>query len=68
MMKSITVLCGGDEPQVRKLLGCAALFLYSLIQTLQTFSFGRAFAAYGGIFILTAMFWGWLVDGRAPDR
>lgn len=50
------------------LIGCAALFLYSMIQTLQTFSFGRAFAAYGGIFILTAMLWGWLIDGRSPDR
>ncbi|HVU11136.1 MAG TPA: YnfA family protein [Phototrophicaceae bacterium] len=50
------------------LIGLAALFLYSLIQTAQTFGFGRTFAAYGGIFILTALIWGWLVDHQRPDR
>ena len=34
----------------------------------QAFSFGRAFAAYGSVFILTAMLWGWWVDGQPPDR
>ncbi len=48
--------------------GLIGLFLYSLIQTVQTFGFGRAFAAYGGFFIAAAMLWGWLVDGHAPDR
>ena len=50
------------------LMGLAALFLYSLLQTAQRFSFGRAFAAYGGVFIATAMIWGWWVDHRTPDR
>jgi small multidrug resistance family-3 protein len=50
------------------LFGLAALFIYGLIQTLQTFSFGRAFAAYAGIFLLVAMLWGWFVDGHMPDR
>jgi len=49
-------------------LGLAALSLYGLIQTGQPFTFGRAFAAYGGVFIVTATLWGWWVDGRAPDR
>jgi small multidrug resistance family-3 protein len=49
------------------LLGLAALFIYSLIQTLQTFNFGRAFAAYAGIFLVTALCWGWIVDGKRPD-
>jgi len=56
------------KPAVFALAGVIALFLYSLIQTAQTFSFGRAFAAYGAVFILTAMVWGWWIDGAAPDR
>ncbi len=26
------------------------------------------YAAYAGVFLLAAMLWGWLVDGRTPDR
>ncbi len=58
----------GGKPPFFALLGLAALFVYGLIQTAQTFSFGRAFAAYGGIFILGALLWGWLIDGSPPDR
>jgi small multidrug resistance family-3 protein len=50
------------------LAGIAALAIYGFIQTLQSFNFGRAFAAYGGVFIATALLWGWWVDGRRPDR
>ena len=50
------------------LLGLVALFIYSLIQTTQAFGFGRTFAAYGGVFILIALLWGWLVDKQVPDR
>jgi small multidrug resistance family-3 protein len=57
-----------NKPAIFALLGLAALFIYGLIQTIQTFSFGRAFAAYGGVFIAIAMLWGWTVDGHAPDR
>src|SRR5262249_38406718 len=56
------------KPAIFALFGLTALFIYSLIQTAQTFSFGRAFAAYGGIFIVIALVWGWLVDGRRPDH
>lgn len=50
------------------LAGAAALFLYGLIQTSQPFNFGRTFAAYGGVFIATALLWRWWADRRAPDR
>jgi len=56
------------KPILWGLLGVIALFGYSLVQTLQTFNFGRAFAAYGGVFITLAMLWGWRIDGRMPDR
>lgn len=29
---------------------------------------GRVYAAYGGIFVVMALLWGWLVDRIAPDR
>lgn len=50
------------------LIGVVSLFLYGLIQTAQSFGFGRAFAAYGGVFIVGAILWGWLVDNHIPDR
>lgn len=57
-----------QRPIAWAILGIASLFSYALIQTLQAFNFGRAFAAYGGVFIIAALLWGWGVDGRIPDR
>jgi len=56
------------KPTLWGFLGLAALFGYGLTQTLQVFNFGRAFAAYGGVFIALATLWGWWIDGRVPDR
>ncbi len=50
------------------LLGGLILFLYGVIPTLQPASFGRVYAAYGGIFIVLALLWGWQVDQVRPDR
>lgn len=48
--------------------GLGALFLYALIQTFQPeTSFGRLYAGYAGVFLLGAMTWGWLIDGKQPD-
>jgi small multidrug resistance family-3 protein len=57
-----------SKPAFWGLLGLIALLIYGLTQTLQTFNFGRAFAAYGGVFITLAMLWGWRIDDNAPDR
>jgi small multidrug resistance family-3 protein len=35
---------------------------------LQPVSFGRAYAAYGGIFIVLSILWGWGVDRVVPDK
>jgi small multidrug resistance family-3 protein len=35
---------------------------------LQPAEFGRVYAAYGGIFILTAIIWGRIVDKKKPDK
>src|SRR5262245_51430439 len=58
----------GGKPAWLALVGVLALFLYSLIQTVQAFSFGRAFAAYAGIFMASALVWGWWIDKRPPDH
>jgi small multidrug resistance family-3 protein len=44
------------------------LFLYGIIPTLQPSNFGRVYAAYGGIFIISAVIWGLFVDKKKPDR
>ncbi len=48
--------------------GAIVLFLYGVIPTFQPAHFGRVYAAYGGIFIVLALLWGWKVDGISPDR
>jgi small multidrug resistance family-3 protein len=40
------------------LLGAAILVLYGIIPTFQPASFGRVYAAYGGIFIVLSILWG----------
>lgn len=48
--------------------GSLILVLYGVIPTLQKFpSFGRVYAAYGGVFIILAVLWGWLIDKKSPD-
>jgi small multidrug resistance family-3 protein len=48
--------------------GSLILVLYGIIPTLQNFpTFGRVYAAYGGVFIVLAILWGWWVDKNTPD-
>lgn len=50
------------------LLGGITLALYGVIATFQMFpSFGRVYAAYGGVFIVLSVLWGWGVDKKVPD-
>ena len=49
--------------------GGLILVLYGVLPTLQREAeFGRVYAAYGGIFIVLSLLWGWQVDGWLPDR
>ena len=50
------------------LTGAVVLVLYGVIPTLQPAHFGRVYAAYGGIFIVLSLLWGWRVDEISPDR
>lgn len=50
------------------LLGGVILIIYGIIPTFQQFpSFGRIYAAYGGVFIIMSVLWGWWIDGTRPD-
>jgi small multidrug resistance family-3 protein len=48
--------------------GAFVLMTYGIIPTLQPANFGRVYAAYGGVFVVMSMFWGWWIDGQRPDR
>lgn len=50
------------------LAGAVVLFIYGTLPTLQPSNFGRVQAAYSGIFLLIAIFWGWGIDKVRPDR
>ena len=50
------------------LFGGVTLALYGVIATFQSISsFSRAYAAYGGVFIVLSVLWGWGVDNKTPD-
>lgn len=48
--------------------GAMLLILYGIIPTLQPANFGRVYAAYGGVFVVLSLLWGWQVDKIIPDR
>ena len=49
-------------------LGGVILFVYGVVPTLQPAPFGRVYAAYGGVFVVLSLLWGWAVDQVVPDR
>ena len=49
--------------------GIAALALFAFLLTRIDAAFaGRAFAAYGGVYIAASLGWLWAVEGARPDR
>lgn len=50
------------------IIGGIILVLYGVLATFQAFpSFGRVYAAYGGVFIILSVLWGWGIDRKPPD-
>jgi small multidrug resistance family-3 protein len=49
-------------------VGAMVLLLYGIVPTYQPAHFGRVYAAYGGIFVVLSIIWGWGVDRIVPDR
>ena len=59
----------GHGPWGLAIVGILALLGYAIVQTYQPETrYGRVYAAYAGVFLVGAMLWGWLIDGRVPDR
>lgn len=57
------------KPLALGVLGSVLLVLYGVIPVLQpSINFGRVYAAYGGVFVILSILWGWKFDGRVPDR
>ena len=45
-----------------------SLALFAWLLTLHPFAAGRTYAAYGGVYIVVALGWLWVVDGVTPTR
>jgi small multidrug resistance family-3 protein len=50
------------------MIGAVVLVLYGVVPTLQPAHFGRVYAAYGGVFVVLSILWGWQIDRIQPDR
>ncbi|MFE1602035.1 YnfA family protein [Methylobacterium sp. ID0610] len=49
--------------------GLASLVLFAVLLTrVESSAAGRAYAAYGGIYIAASLLWLWGVEGQRPDR
>lgn len=49
--------------------GTASLLLFAWLLTFVDAAFaGRAYAAYGGVYIAASIVWLWLAEGYRPDR
>ena len=49
--------------------GVLSLVLFAYLLTLiETAAAGRAYAAYGGIYIAASLAWLWMIEGVRPDR
>ncbi|MCM5552680.1 YnfA family protein [Pleomorphomonas sp. NRKKF1] len=49
--------------------GVLSLILFAFVLTrVDSAAAGRAYAAYGGVYIAASLFWLWAVERQAPDR
>ena len=58
-----------DKSPLWLIPGCGSLVAFAWLLTLiDTSAAGRAYAAYGGIYIASALLWMWSAEGVRPDR
>ena len=58
-----------DKPVWWVVPGIASLCLFAYLLTLVDAEHaGRTYAAYGGIYIVSALLWLWVAEGVKPDR
>ena len=55
-------------PWLVGLAGIVLLAVYGFVPTYQPAHLGRVYAAYGGVFVVLSVLWGWAIDRVAPDR
>lgn len=49
--------------------GICALALFAwLLTRAESAAAGRAYAAYGGVYVFASLLWLWLIEGVRPDR
>ena len=48
-------------------MACLVLFAFLLTKIDSNFA-GRAYAAYGGVYISASLLWLWAIEGNTPDR
>jgi len=58
----------GSAPLSVGILGLLGLGLYGIVAALEPLPFGRAFAAYGGVFVLVSLVFAGAFDSFRPDR
>lgn len=65
----LTFLClRGHKSAWLLLPATLSLALFAWLLTLHPEAAGRTYAAYGSVYVTTALFWLWLVEGKTPDR
>lgn len=58
-----------DKTALWLLPGMISLALFAWLLTLApTDAAGRAFAAYGGVYVAASLLWLWIIEGTTPDR
>jgi small multidrug resistance family-3 protein len=58
-----------DKSALWLIPGMAGLALFAWLLSLSQADYaGRAYAAYGGVYIVSSLAWLWLVEQRVPDR
>lgn len=58
-----------DKPMLWLVPGVASLIAFAwLLALVPSEAAGRAFAAYGGVYIVASLVWLWTVEKTVPDR
>ena len=55
------------QPLRTAVIGVGLIAAYGFVNSFQELNFGRAFAAYGGVFIVFSLLGSWWWDQRRPD-
>ncbi len=57
-----------DRSPLLLLPAAASLALFAWLLTLHPTGAGKTYAAYGGVYVTTALLWIWIIEQQVPDR